>query len=318
MSRPFEYALLLPAGTAGAEARNGPLLGANTLGIEVTEAALAARCGLGNIDPQHGSAAIGSPLSAIEVALTCPLPSREARLVTIRPDLDALGAMALLTMRTDGTDVPDDVVARVRAAGRADRFDYGPWPGPRVVPDSLTGILHALGEGEIGAIAAACADEKLPVAERVAVAGEWLRTGDAPSDYVAAARERDAAVWSALERGESTVEPAGPGLAVVKSAVNDTLRLGYFIAPVVVARNPQHAFQTSPEQPLLGRKYTVAQWGIGYADLNAAAAELNALEPGWGGSSTIKGSPQGVPSRLGLDSVLAVVRRNMTDPDRQA
>ena len=52
----YTYGLLDPrAGVAG---ENLPLLGAATLGIEVTVPELARRCGLGNIDPQHGAASV--------------------------------------------------------------------------------------------------------------------------------------------------------------------------------------------------------------------------------------------------------------------
>lgn len=68
---------------------NEALLGPMTLGIEVTVPALAARCGLRNIDPQHTG---GDPQhAAIEVCLEAPLPPDGATLVTIRPDLDSVG-----------------------------------------------------------------------------------------------------------------------------------------------------------------------------------------------------------------------------------
>ncbi len=66
----YRYALLLPAGAQGAEANNAPLLGSNTLGIEVTEAALGTCCGLGNIDPQLNGWPMRSPADA------SPAPSR--------------------------------------------------------------------------------------------------------------------------------------------------------------------------------------------------------------------------------------------------
>ncbi|MFZ2049211.1 MAG: hypothetical protein WAV25_02875 [Minisyncoccia bacterium] len=84
-----------------AEANNEELLGPQTLGIEVTHNGLAKRCGLGNIDPQHGKHSRSSS-SAIEEALTWPQPPDGSRLVTIRLDKDAIGAMAVLIIRLEG------------------------------------------------------------------------------------------------------------------------------------------------------------------------------------------------------------------------
>jgi len=98
-----------------------------TLGIEITDPAVAAACGLGNIDPQHGhdrfkrdwtpdrSVAAEHPRAAIEAVYGCSeliwsdyhtdcggwpvgwhhwLPPSDATLATTRPDVDSVGAMA--------------------------------------------------------------------------------------------------------------------------------------------------------------------------------------------------------------------------------
>jgi hypothetical protein len=75
------------------------------------------------------------------------------------------------------------------------------------------------------------------------------------------------------------------------------------MAPVVVAFNPRFRFRDGA----IGPKFTVAQYCAGHADLDAAATSLSRLEQGWGGSATIKGSPQGRPSRLSRDTVASAV-----------
>ena len=73
--------------------------------------------------------------------------------------------------------------------------------------------------------------------------------------------------------------------------------LGYRFAPLVVA----FAGRDIP------RQVTIAQFSAGYVDLAAVASDLNAEEPGWGGSATIVGSPQGVGSRLSEARILMAV-----------
>src|SRR5688500_2775611 len=97
----YTYGLLRNDLSSEADSHNDALLGAHTLGIEVTTQALAERCGLGNIDPQHrhdGSS------SAIEDSLTWTLPASGSKLVTLRSDKDSIGAMAVLTLRAKGED----------------------------------------------------------------------------------------------------------------------------------------------------------------------------------------------------------------------
>lgn len=79
------------------------------------------------------------------------------------------------------------------------------------------------------------------------------------------------------------------------------------LAPVVIALNP--AFQFGNTDPV--RKFTVCQFKPNYVNLPAVFAELSEKEPGWGGTPTIGGSPQGVSSALSIDEVAEVVRKHL-------
>jgi hypothetical protein len=298
----YKYGQLLPASAPRAAEANAALLGTDTLGIEVTEANVAQRCGLGNIDPQHNQS--GNGISAIEVALGWPLPETGVQLVTIRADLDSLGAMALLTLRAEGRLITPPIRARVAEVGRVDSFAWGAWPGPRPMPNSADDILADVGGLEICVLAAAMRDGRTDLSERVETARAWLLSGTLPAAYAVAPRERAEALWKALCDGRVVVREAVPGrLTEVISEVDGALQLGYRIAPVVVALNPRFTF---PDRSV-GRKYTIAQYQVGAVDLERAAAQLSELEPGWGGSGTIKGSPQGGGSRLELQEVSSAV-----------
>lgn len=309
----YRYALLLLGDTAEAAAHNRRLLGPMTLGIEVTEPRLAASCGLGNVDPQHGPGVAGNAPAAIELCVDLPLPPAGATLVTIRPDLDSIGSMACLSARADGVVPGPDMMARVREIARADRFDRGPWPGRLPLPETLDDMAALGGGSEIGALAAAIADSSLDPERRVAIARRWLESGDGPEHYGDAARQRAAALLAGLRDGRIRMTEAEDGrIAVVISDLPGANRLGYLRAPVVVALDPARDFGDGR----IGRKYTISQFRTGYADLDAAVEALNAREPGWGGQPAIKGSPQGHPSHLQPDDVVAIVRHFLTaDPN---
>ncbi|MFY9484754.1 MAG: hypothetical protein WAP74_04005 [Patescibacteria group bacterium] len=98
-----------------------------------------------------------------------------------------------------------------------------------------------------------------------------------------------------------------PQIAVVVSTHRATTMIGYKLCPVVVALNP--AFRVGGGEP--HAKYTVCQYSTGHCDLVAAKNDLAALEPGWGGSPMIIGSPQGVASQLTTEQVVEVVTRHL-------
>lgn len=271
-----------------------------TLGIEMTDPGLASACVLGNLDPQHGPDRRDQ--AAIQAALEADLPAPGSQLATIRPDMDAFGAMAILALRQtgelDAIVPPGPVMDRVEEIAVVDRGPQS-WPGPGPTGTGATAVVCLR-----QALASVVADGRLAVEERVARVAEWLMTGrftgsDAALAAVAARRQE------ALETTEVTLAAAGR-IAVVRSASPLALSLGYEAAPVVVAENPRHQVEGATY-----RKLTVAQSGPGWADLDAVAGELNQIEPGWGGSATINGSPQGRPSTVELETVVGIVERHL-------
>lgn len=297
----YSYAIACPGAGADPNA-------ARTLGIEVTDPALAACCGLGNVDPQHKPDARPDAPAAIEACLDHPLPPVGSRLVTIRPDSDALGAMALLTLRAGGV-IPDRAMrARIARIAAADRFDRGDWPGSQPLLRNVDEVL-AFGPGPEQAVLAACAfDRSLPLAGRVGVFMRFLRTGDLPEGHRRDVRKRASHLMLSLTIGATRVDLSPCGrLAVVISFEPGGLMLGYRLAPVVAALNPHFEFPSGE----VGRKYTVARWAEGDADLSLFAARIAALEDGWGGQAGIKGSPQFAPSRLTMERIVAELRADL-------
>jgi hypothetical protein len=97
-------------------------------------------------------------------------------------------------------------------------------------------------------------------------------------------------------------------IAVVESTHRAATMVGYALAPVVVAFNA--SYRQGDGQP--HRKFTICAFEAGkYADIKAALAELAMLEPGWAGSPTIGGSPQGKGSELTIDQVVEVVTNHI-------
>jgi hypothetical protein len=94
-------------------------------------------------------------------------------------------------------------------------------------------------------------------------------------------------------------------VAVVESSLRAATSIGYAHAPIVIALNEQ-----MPSQNGSYRKFTICQYSNEFIRMSNVVADLNALEPGWGGSPTIIGSPQGDSSSLSIETVKEIVERH--------
>lgn len=296
---PYDVALIDPARPAEA------LLGAGVLGVEITDRALAAACGLGNMDPQHGFGG-GGGRAAIEAALDWPVPPPGARLVTLRPDADALGAMAILQMRADGAAVSPATISRVALVARHDAFESGTWTdwvaaaGPLRRPTTAADVART--PVAYRALTAVAQDRRVGLADRVAAVRRWLEDGVLPAGALAAAHRHAADLADAWNDGRIEVSPQlGGRLVLVRSAVMGALQLGYRFAPVILA-------ETGVAVP---RKVTISQFSPGWLRLAEVRRRLDAREAGWGGAETILGSPLGAGSRLPIAGILEAVEAGL-------
>ncbi len=316
MVKKYSFAVLDPRNIPIAQEANEKVFSNRPVyGIEVTVPALAKRCVV-NIDPQHTGG--DASLAAIELAMTVELPAEETTLATVRADVDSLGAMAIFSLRAKGASL-EPAKERIVKVAASDRFARGGWPGPQPLPtwenpwpDSREeGILGPVeGTRALAAIAAAVSDFKVPLADRVAVMERWLLTGEEPQQYRDEVEKERRDMIIALEIGQIKVETRSNGrIAVVESTHRAGTSIGYCLAPVVIARNPE--FRFAGGEPHV--KFTISAFEQKYADTRSALAELATMEAGWGGSPTIGGSPQGVSSKLTVEQVVSVVEKYLPD-----
>lgn len=306
---PFRFALLDPRPCGAAHAHNESVFAmSRTLGIEVTSAVLAARCHLGNIDPQHEG--LNVKQAAIEAAIHWPLPREGALLATIRPDLDSLGAMAVLLVRSRGETISQAMQSRIAQIAIADRFDHGPWPGDRATQRDEHSVCR-----DLGIVGAVVADEAMAVADRVQFVAAWLVTGHLPHNAPRPALTNAQGGRSTMPNDYPVVSLHGARrIAFVESVHPGALRHAYRFAPVVVARNSAFSFRGAAPHV----KYTIAQWCEGYVDCIGIARSLSTIEAGWGGSPNIVGSPQGSSSRLEVETVLGAVCAALAESSERA
>jgi hypothetical protein len=237
--RKMRFLQLDPRQTPEALATNNEILNAGqVLGIEVTVPKLAARCDLGNVDPQHtggrsDTAAIEvAAVGAVDYRVYCdhdggPRPSEwgTVTLVTVRPDLDSVGAMAALSLLAQGKDL-SSARGRIAAIAEFDKFANGEWPGKRPLP-TAENPWPEKGARKLAAIAASAEDFRKPLGERVAEMERWLLSGDEPEGYRPRVEAERVEMIHALENGDIKVAEVDDGrIAVVKSTHRAATMLG--------------------------------------------------------------------------------------------
>jgi hypothetical protein len=215
--------------------------------------------------------------------------------------------MAILCLRANGAPLRFGLRRRAEIIAREDRFDRGAWPGERPLPHCVGDISEVgVGEEGHGALVAGLAQPGLAIAQGVSAAITWLRTGMLPCGWPERAEAAAKRLLEALTTQRIMLtHAANARIALVQGQMRGALRLGYRLAPVVlgVAEDPR-------SQPPL-RRLVIAQWTEGHAELRKLADRLSEMEAGWGGSSTILGSPQGRSTQLPLETVIANLLEHM-------
>lgn len=315
----LDYIQLDPRPTEAARQKNAQAFApGRTVGIEVTLPQYAALCSI-NVDPQHDvthrgyadacSAArwIWENLKNFNAEL-----DDATTLVTVRPDVDAIAAMAIITaFKCEWFSLTGPFEEHLWAIDKMDCFANGPWREQGNLPCSMNSWPDE--DQAMAALGAMCADFRVPMDQRVQSMMAYLFEGVIPEVYLQQVHTERLAMIAALNAGEIRIEVVmndGHAVAVVHSRHRFGTTLGYRLAPVVVAIND--AFRINGGDP--HRKVTICQWQEGYINLEAVAAALDAkaegIKVGWGGSRTIIGSPQGVDTQVSEAEILAAIEAN--------
>lgn len=208
----YKFATLDPRIVQGTNEANEKIFAnGKVYGIEITVSALVERC-IFNLDPQHTGG--NANRAAIEEAMTTWLPVEGVILVTVRADLDAIGAMAILSLRKKCVSL-EFAMERINMVAESDKFARGGYPGPKPLPSYQEGETPTR---ILAAIAAAVSDFKVPLADRVSTMELWLLTGEEPEQYRAQVEKERLDVITALETGQIKSETRANGrIAVVES-----------------------------------------------------------------------------------------------------
>lgn len=302
----FEFMVLDPR-PASREAMLSKLRSASSVyGIEVTIPEFAELCEV-NLDHHGPNDTIYTPAACEQALTTAKLPKKGALIVTVRPDSDSVLAMSVLAWRALGReDHPSPRL--VKLVSKVDRF------GPFFPGDDRTELSKGMDKEYLSALGQVSAENQMSLAYRVRWAMDWVscQMDDEHVFYLAEKSERE------LEEARQASELAVDGrIVTVVSKHRFATTLGYELADIVVALNPEMPVNFKDPEAETYRKFTVARRSryVGL-DMPRVLDELNSLEDvsdglKWGGQENIIGSPQGRSSALSIEQVAEVVKRHI-------
>ncbi len=303
----YRYEILRSDDLPDANEYNNQLLGPATLGIEVTKKDQALRCGLGNIDPQHGGE---FKSSAVEDALAHPLPPEGTLFVTNRLDRDAVATMAVFDLRRQGKQINKPLVVWVGALDR----------------DSGGNVILTNPELRVSGPAATAMQVIIldPLNMWPTMEEKVEATAKILADEMSYEEMKSIAVLKQKNTDGFQVEMHGPVVAYVFAPKSYDWARNWVNAryDVGVVFDPEY----TPKQPG-GNAKPYARWTIvrrdGHFDrqlfvdkINAeearardmTLAELEARGYSWGGNKNIVSSPFGRETRPEKETILRIVR----------
>jgi hypothetical protein len=280
------------------------------LGVEITDPDLASLCHL-SIDPQH-TITQKSSITSIEYTFNYQedilkiIDSFEKLLlVTIKPDVDSIGTMAIITMLINKKFFVDgDIILRLKAIAKSDRHGRQNW---RKRKEDYFRFDNYNVYGLPSGLAYMTSDHKLSTKIKVDNMINYLIEGT----FDGLEKYNDLVVKNLKKSNKSTVINVliPKKLCFVTSHHRGAISVGYRHCPVVIAKNEKFIFGKLPNK-IIGTKWTIAQYDDGdYINMDELKNQLSKLEPGFGGSNIIIGSPQDRASILTDDIVIGLTKK---------
>jgi len=281
------------------------------LGIEVTIPKYEEYCTL-SIDPQHSPnqnkiTSIEYIFNFQENILDVMTKFNKIVLTTVKTDIDSIGTMAVITLLLNGKLVLDgDLILRLKAIAKSDRHGRKNWKNQKEDYFQFNDYnVYGLPSG----LPYMTSDHKISIDQKVNNMIDYLLNGTFKH-----LNKYNNLVYSNLKQSNKNTTSkiiVPKKLSFIESNHRGGVAYGYKFTPCVIAKNPNYIFGQEPSK-IIGKKITIAQYSDqDFIDLNAIVAELNLIEPGWGGSNVIIGSPLNNPTQISDEQIIEICKKHL-------
>lgn len=271
------------------------------IGLEVTLSEFSNKLTF-NIDPQH-TWKKNNKITCLEKFKNI-LPSvgkdivgKDLHFFFLKPDLDSISAAAILDIYLDNPTwlFQEEISERINAIAEYDRHGRGDLNITTDVKIPRGLFMYVSGW-------------KNNIYNKINLTKTWILDGtfQGISKYnrIADKKFKQSLFHSKIE----IIIPKK--VVLIKSINRGACGLGYKYAPITIALNPSYRFGINNSR-VYGKKWIIAQKNDGYLDMSGVLSNLQTLEPNWGGSPSIIGSPQDKPSKVTKDEIVEIVEQKI-------
>jgi hypothetical protein len=275
------------------------------IGLEVTIPEISKKLTY-NIDPQHHlrtwTEGKDSDITCIEkfrnfLPKVGEMNGKELHVFFLKPDLDSISAAAVLDIYLDNPTwiLQEDISERIQAIAEYDRHgrDRRNFQCRQKIPRGL--FMYIAGW-------------KNSIHDKINITKTWILDGTF-KDIYKFNRIADKKFKQSLFNSKAEII-IPKKLVFIKSINRGACGIGYKYAPVTIALNPSYRFGLDDSR-IYGKKWIIAQQNNGFVNMSGILEELSRIEPGWGGSPSIIGSPQDRPSKVLKDDIIDIVAQKM-------
>lgn len=267
-----------------------------------------------NIDPQHQNAANFS-ITSLEFIFKSKdyingisKQFKNILLVTVKPDLDSVAAMSILTMFFQHQfELNGDLILRLKSIVKSDKHGRGSWDNKK--EDHLFFSNYSIFGLPVGLLTMV-GDIDISISKKVKLMQQYLKTGSFNNLQKYSNKAKRKLKNASKDTSINIIIPNK--FIFVESTYRGAIGLGYNYAPIVLGKNPIYVFGVKPNT-LTGTKYTLAQFNDSYINLEKIKHELNKHEKGWGGSRSIIGSNQSKPSELNEKTIINIIKKQILE-----
>lgn len=281
------------------------------LGIEVTIPKYEEYCAM-SIDPQHSPNQ--NKITSIEYifnfqsnVLDIITKFDKIVLTTVKTDIDSIGTMAIITLLLNNKlKLDGDLILRLKAIAKSDRHGRKNWKNQKEDYFNFDDYnIYGLPSG----LPYMTSDHKITIEQKVKNMIDYLLTGSFKQ-----LNKYNNLVYNNLKQSNKNTTSRiiiPKKLSFVESNHRGGIAYGYKFTPCVIAKNPNYVFGQEPSK-IIGKKITIAQYSDSdFIDLNSVKNELNEIEPGWGGSKVIIGSPQNAPTKISDEQIIEICKKHV-------
>ncbi len=269
------------------------------IGLEITLSELKNKFTF-NIDPQH-TWKKNNKITCLETfknllpIVSKNISDKDLHFFFLKPDLDSISAAAILNIYLDNPTwiFQEEISERINAIAEYDRHGRNEFPIDIKIPRGL--FMYVSGW-------------KNHIDDKINLTKTWILDGTFKGIYKYN-RIADKKIKQSLFN--SKIEIIIPEKVVLVKSINrGACGLGYKYAPITIALNPSYRFGINSSR-VYGKKWIIAQKNDGYLDMSGVLSNLQTLEPNWGGSPSIIGSPQDKPSKVTKDEIINIVEQKI-------